>query len=174
MTNALAVGVAAAVLALAPLSAAAQPARVITVDMSSIAGRAPAELFVDGNRRVVVHVVKSTFQACTVDSKVEALPPPPNPIAQILAILNPLVGGSAPSPAASNPAGRPSGGEGLARQLERLKADAAALIGDLDGQLAEVRQAAASLPARVACRNTAAENPCTDPAVARARLATLA
>jgi hypothetical protein len=165
---------AATIVALAVCRHAAADPRVvrIRVDLTSESPSVAAKR-VDDDARVVLHVTKSVFHSCMVTSKVEPIAAPPNPVAQILAMLSGIPGTPAvlrPQEEPETPA-PPRGSEPLQRQLEDLLRDTAALNADLDDQLGQIRDRALSLPRWSACDTTRL---CPDPDAARERLDQLA
>src|SRR5262245_10486116 len=76
-----------------PALTGAQVLAQLRVDMTSATAAVPKDLEVDDGARVRVSIRKNVFHSCTVDTKTEPLPPPPNPVAQILGVLGPFVGG---------------------------------------------------------------------------------
>lgn len=166
--------IAGSLLALVPASSASADARVVRfgIDVSSSRATAPVQIRVDDGARVTVVVTKNMFHACTVASKVEALPAPPNPIAQIIGILGAIPGTPLTlreQPQHAPPA--PPGLEPLQREVEGLVHDVQTLNVDLDAQAAEIRERANSLPDWIACDRTTL---CSDADVARAGLRRLA
>ncbi len=119
--------------------------------------------------RVRAVVTKNMFHSCSVETKTEALPEPPNPVAQILGVLGPLVGGGAPAPVAAV-----AGDSDLEAQIAALVDDAGFVLGQLKAQSLEVETLVKGLPARVACTPQTSPNPCTNALTAQSRLDTLA
>ncbi|MCA1600276.1 MAG: hypothetical protein LC776_01060 [Acidobacteria bacterium] len=72
-----------------PAVCAAQALQELRIDMTSATTAVPKELEVDDWSRARVTVTKNMFHSCTVETKTEALPAPPNPVAQILSVLQP-------------------------------------------------------------------------------------
>jgi hypothetical protein len=152
-----------------PALTAAQALLELKVDLTSATAAVPKELEVDDWSRVRVTVTKNMFHSCTVDTKTEALPAPPNPVAQILGVLGPFVGGGeSPKPAATE-----RGEAGLEAQIEALVRDAETVVGTMKAQSLEIESVAQGLPRKVAC-DPDGDNPCANVLTAQARLDTLA
>ncbi len=165
---------AAVVIALARCAAAGADAPVrLRVDATSANAEASPRLRVDAGTRVIVEIAKNAFHACTVATKVEALPPPANPVAQILAVLGAIPGlpTALRVDRARESAAAPSASPVLQRQIDDLARDVDALNADLGRQLDAIRERALSLPRWVACDRTPV---CSDADAARARLHSLA
>jgi hypothetical protein len=159
------------VLAIGRTASADPPLVRVHVDMSSEAAR-PVEIHVADRTAVAVQVTKNAFQSCTVTSTVEKLPEPPDPVAEVLSVLSGIPGlptaarpGAAPAPAP------PHGCEPLHHQLNDLLRELSELNADLDDQLVQIRERAASLPRWGACDRTPV---CSDAAAAQAKLEQLA
>jgi hypothetical protein len=165
---------AATILTLAVCRHSAADPRVVRIRVDLTSASTPvAALQVDDGARVVLQVTKSVFHSCTVSSKVESVVAPPNPVAQILALLSVIPG----APTVLRPQEQPEtpppppGSEPLQRQLDDLMRDTTELNADLDNQLGQIRDRALSLPRWIACDDTRL---CTDPDGARGRLDQLA
>ncbi|HEY6895384.1 MAG TPA: hypothetical protein VI258_14510 [Rhodanobacteraceae bacterium] len=147
---------------------AAQPI-TLRVDMSA-PGHAVRRLEVDNDALVIVDLRKTTFQSCTVDTKSEPLPPPPNPIGQALASLTPFLAlPAAEAPSFAPRVRTPVADAVLEHELQALAADAKAARDEVATQRDAARAALLDVPHAVACTDRA----CSDIDVARARLGAL-
>ena len=145
----------------------AQTAVRLAVDMRE-PGVAARALEVDDDTLVFVDIAKTTFQACTVETKTEPLPPPTNPLGVVLSLLNPFVGGAAPPPPPP-PAAVPPADAGLDAQLKQLEQDAVQALTEANTQRDDLRSALLNVSASLTCAGDA----CANVALARTRLATL-
>jgi hypothetical protein len=147
----------------APLGAAAQ---TLELDMTAASG-APRELVVADRAAVTVAVRKNVFHVCDVRTKSEALPPPPNPVAQVVGALGGIAGPGARGSEAPAPASDP-----LGAQVELLVAEIDQVAKTVEDQIADVQALAEGLPAAVACGG--APDPCADAGTASTALRALA
>jgi hypothetical protein len=147
----------------APFDAVAQ---MLELDITA-ATRAPRELVVADRAAVTVAVRKNVFHVCDVRTKNEALPAPPNPVAQILGALGGIAGlgtrGSETPASTSGP---------LGAQVELLVADIDRIATTVEDQVAAVQALAEGLPEAVACGG--APDPCADAGAASTALRALA
>jgi hypothetical protein len=153
--------------ALSASAVSAQPPVHLPINMTQ-PGVAAGALEVNDDTLVYVDITKSTFQSCTVETKTEAMPTPPNPIGQVLAALSPLVGGAAGPPPVQAPT-VPPGEEALDSQLKQLELDTTQALTEANGQRDALRNALLNVPASLTC----ADHACVDVNVARTRLVTL-
>lgn len=141
-------------------------AQTLELDVTATAP-APRELVVADRAAVTVAVRKNLFHLCEVQTKSEALPTPPHPVAQILGALGGIVGAAGARGGEPAPASDP-----LGAQVELLVVEIDQASTRLDEQMADVQALAERLPESVACGG--APDPCADAAAASAALRALA
>jgi hypothetical protein len=153
-----------------PALAGAQTLPELRIDMSSASAAVPRELQVDDSSRVRVSITKNAFHSCSVELKTEALPAPPNPVAQILGVLGGFIGG------AGREAGTGRAQDELEAQVILLDEETDRVVAKLKEQIVEVESIVRELPKRVACDADMKDknNPCLNATQAQVKLDTLA